>query len=688
MQRLRPIAFWAGINLLLLVAAGTFLWDHWERNSISAQPHQSLPEPVRYDGELGVGIFVHDKKTDAKVAGVFVYTLNDENLSSEIKAHPSYSGFQNWHSILRKFGQRYVTDQNGATRIPRFGPEQYILVEKGDFSSLATRGGLHNKWYYLEPNRKLRVKVVNQSGDPVRHAPVAIQFRNGNPSFTLHNFSSDENGIATIDNLDKIDLTPNWRGQAYVAFFGAGGRFNGIDESFALLTESVLNSGEVTLRIPPTGRIQIQVEGVDQNPDLLPGYVLLHAIPTSDYASDESDHYKFQDRRSANGDFQCAPLGLRYIAEYYYDEYDESYGSAIEFDGPKEEGELVTVKLLAHPPEYWKGVIVNESAEPLDKVGVQTTELLFSSSQIHKASDWTFYRSQGKLKVEAIRPIENQKLLRRVLVLQTHAKGPDGPLYCMLELDPMAKEYDLGQIMLTEMPIAASGLLLSQSDLPIDDLSVKLNALGQDSSIPNSPIFITAGSARVKNDGSFHIYAIGPSDGKYELSVKGPRHESQKIPIQLGTENIEIPLQPHGEFFLRVLVDPEFRLGDLRLKYRSQQSVEWFNLSTIRYNHKEGSGVFLASGEIGTPVRLAVYSSIGETILESRDKFFDPPQPKRPLRFFTLDLRGKLKKISLEILNPKGLRVSGDLVVHTKNHVGKADIIAGFRNICTREAIT
>ncbi len=26
--------------------------------------------------------------------------------------------------------------------------------------------------------------------------------------------------------------------------------------------------------------------------------------------------------------------------------------------------------------------------------------------------------------------------------------------------------------------------------------------------------------------------------------------------------------------------------------------------------------------------------------------------------------------------------------MHTKNHVGKADIFAGFRNICTREAIT
>lgn len=688
MHRLRPIAFWAGINLLFLLVGGAFIWNHWNgstRLAVQAPP----PEPISYDGELGLAIFAHDEKTDARIAGAFVYTMDVDNLPPEVPSPISHGGYQGWYQYLRDYGQKYVTDQHGHTRVPRYGTDQLVLVEKGGYSSLASRRELNQKWFYLKPNRRFKIRVVDQLGKPVAHAPLALQFRTRDHYSVGFTFWSASNGIASLENLDELDLAPDWRGHPCIAFFGVGAQVKEPKDSFVLLTQRVLDCGEATLRIPPTGSVKIELLDSDQKHLLPPGYVTIKAIAFGDNLEKNPDLYRNGSHRSKDGNFEFVALGARLSLEFSYSGYTDGFHELIEFNGPTKAGQILPLKVQFGLPEYWEGKLLDQSGEPLALKVLEVREFCFTSDRILEDNVGIRTDEKGRFRTKTMRMVQDRKAIRRVLALQTQLNGTSEQLYSQIEIDLESVIRDLGEIRMKPFPLAASGKLISDLPTDLEYVGVRLKLLDKQSSKPGSPLFLSS-RGRVRGDGSFQIHAVGPSEGKYQLTVKGngysPRARWEGF--KLGDTGIEIPISPSGEFFLHLLTDPGIDKLSLPMKYEHEGSNEVFNMSIYWKKAKSEGTTWLASGPIHSPLHLMVKSAIGEIVLESRDKTFGIPQSKNLLHFYTLDLRGKLKQVCLELKDPEGLRVSGNLIVHTKNHVGEADIHNGIRNIVTRDAIT
>lgn len=539
---------------------------------------------------------------------------------------------------LVQHGRHASTDAEGVARFPGLRGGGTLGAQRGDYQCMRQLDPLEPGPVRVELVHapRVRVRVVNAQGHPEEGVPVGVRRERGGRDIVR--VRSDANGMARL-----------WfGGQRSGAFVGLA--ILSREPIVAAYSPGAPPAEAIVLTLPPAGTLEVELVDERGASWTRPTEIVAEVSRSTRAELDDAKQpVDFLTCFTSDGRASFLHVGLGLEVRLLV----RSEGRADEVElvhGPRTAGERVGARIvLDRPLPELIGRLLDHERMPVGPAWARGT-----------ARD-----ARGRTRGGCQAFIDREGRFRHALERPWNAEAADGDLVLELEVDagggavwlastPLPRLHpgvnDLGELMLDEMPLVASGRLVDDSGVPVRRATVDF-LLGTVEGNPYSGELVsqltTDALGRFELKKALVAERVGIRVTAEGFALFGP------LEVPLGAAGLELELERGGTIVCRVQSDGNW-MPRLLLE-RGGQRVSM----TVSYS---GTG----TQELG-PLAPGVYTlryddpwsdlqgRIEGIVVEAGMRTLDP-------RLDPLDLRGRMNTVALTVVDAGGHAVPGLVV--------------------------
>jgi len=619
------------------------------------------PFEASFEGDQAVLVRVLLPDGETPAAGAVVFHV-DEREVDEREAMQALQELGDITAVLERVGQRYRADAGGEVRVPLASAHLVLGARTDDafhFQIFPDLEAGEEVVIELQPRSKLEAQVFGTSGRPVAGVPVALMVRAGSMARTMLTVETKgKDGIATIrDFAPLIQIGPLAAAAAEVAL--ALPLAEPVAERIHL---DDLPEEPYLLELPPTGEVIVEVYDVDgERIQLETSVTLAEAVeepergfggfrsgPSAGASQGVAELVKGEAR------FPWVGLGMMLQASVQLPDYPKPITAVA--PGPAAEGRVVRLRLQPDTAaSVLAGRVVDERGEPIRSTELNLIYEVESGGS--NSTNWSSLETdeQGRFRYPLEEPVMRQEGSRS---LQLNLPGENwGEALARLELD-LATAYppgvtELGDLMLTELPLLAAGQVIGPSGEPVAEADIMLqwkHYYGDDDWYWNHDWRVRT---TCDAEGRFELRGRPSDEDAEELQVQASAdgYREAGAPFYPGETGLLIQLGAGGSLAGRVLADEGLDLDELQVSFVREAEGGGTN------SHGAGvdeDGSFRWSSLEPGPGRVEVVPNNEEEPVFVADGIVIAPGENADPRLDPIDLRGLLKSIKLEFVDEDG----------------------------------
>ncbi|MCZ6597243.1 MAG: hypothetical protein O7B99_06380 [Planctomycetota bacterium] len=578
--------------------AARTLVEESEPETVATERPEPETEPPLEDG---IEILVVHQETGAAVPQADIYFLNPQSLAmDEVMLEFQVEGL-NFEKLLRVYGRRFRADDEGRLFVPRGTDVALVAGSKGDLWGMTQLDTGMDEPIRLElgADPSVEVHVVDTLGNPVAGVPVALRMKRkgaqggmqgGVPD--LNKVLTDRSGKAVISRFRRILEEMNDGARDWVPHVAIT----------AMLAEPVeqeidpddLPADPIVLVMPPTGEVEILLEGFDGEPFTKQAFVMLSP------ASNEADEARPARAMMGQGGamamaedgrvlFSHVGLGLQLAVVAGTMESNEPVEESI--DGPVSAGQRVTLRLaLTSDAPVLVARLLDEDGEPFRETVVQIS-LWQQQASGGSSSQNSGLRTDENGLVRM--PLRDDEVAPGDTRTVTFAMTPDAGTELGARLDLSwtlpPGETDLGDVVLRPKPLLVSGTVTDQDGDPIAGAGVRLHRVSWVNPDDGEVRWTRIRQARTSSggDGGFEVHGWIENERMAVSAEHASFRSGERVEVRAGTKGVRLQLEGAGRIAGRLLVDPGIEPGRHVQVHLADPAGETVN--TRRSNQKDGA---------------------------------------------------------------------------------------------------
>lgn len=464
------------------------------------EPSPRSPGPVLEAPREGEEVHLSCADPAVPLGGAIVVWI-DAAERERMRASRAELDLTDLDALVQAAGRRYRADARGIVRVPRNASGATLIASVGgtwgerDLPPSSFRRTRPAR-LELEPDRALVVRVVDAAGRPQADVPVAVRWRRGLPG------AVEDGGLGSYEA---------WRGTtsgpAGEASIPHAQRFHARAEDdangsastcalrlrlpleppveFELGTE--LPDGPVTLVLPPTGRVIVQLprESVPATLGLL--------TPAQQRRRQADFHYHWDEVQATAPQhvFEHVGLGLELVAVARWDGLAAELARPIH--GPERAGQEVIGRIEANDEPVFSGSVVDEDGRAVEHERLSASIWCTGEGGGGSIGLALQTRVGGAFQFTLPRNSSDSAQIPRALRARLAGAGREpgsGSIQLVIERlqdgEPSARAMvelgpeldlprtELGQLVLSKPPMIASGVVVDERGEPVPDARVQL----------------------------------------------------------------------------------------------------------------------------------------------------------------------------------------------------------------------
>ncbi|MGB0952032.1 MAG: hypothetical protein ACPG31_02290 [Planctomycetota bacterium] len=640
-----------------------------ERDSAETSEEPTILAAPNIEGR-GLDLLVVEYSTDLPVANAVVWVS---------AARTRYSAGRDLLQFLRTEGEAYRVDGEGKLRIPAswggrllagqadglWGSMNLTLPEFGDTAILR-----------LAPARALQVSVVNHEGKGLENVAVGL-FGSpyGNISL-LRKAYTDEAGVAWIPQANDPAL--RMRGTANFWVDTVTPKL--IPPSMTYPLAEMPQRSLLQLESP--AGLAVQLQGLEGKPLLAKRTVtLVRAMEDGSPAGRANPSIRAgsaSDPSTGKVRFDGLEPGVPLVMQVAFLEGGKTEDQYLEALQPGEQREIVVRQGVGVPEmrlrlvdNMGKPFAVKEMAcslyQPLPnypnfpKKSAQTTD---ADGVMHfPLADGSLERDGFELEDRYLNvrwTDEKQGLVYEARV-DLHREFETG-------------EHDLGDVVLSHLPLLVAGTVVDEQGMPVPDAQVYLRLAeitrSEDVVHHHSPQR-TDGGQFTDADGAFRFHGEA-LEGEYDLEVRKGDAHADKHPVRAGQEGVRVVLNEGRMLAGRIRLPEELQSKRATLVFfqpteQDPDALNWEMEVTDSY------GFFRQAGLEAAPGRLAICLGTGypnEHLLELEDVHPWLPGEAGDPRLLDIDLRDSFRSFHVRAVDAAGASITSAEFVQARKTSG------------------
>jgi carboxypeptidase family protein len=644
--------------------------------STPSNPGKFLPA---YKGENGLTVFVVDRETQGGVAHADVYALDPREFS--LPSDSVESKGLTW--ILHEYGHHYQTGADGKTRIVKPSPGGMIYAELDGRSGL--RRGLQAEGNQVNVEiytvRPFEVKVLDAEGKAVAKVPVILGFVSEGSFQHILTRSTGSDGI-----LSFSDLFPYLDGaQEIDALFVELGipvsPLNAADLQRTILSEKILQSGRLTLTMPPVG--QVRVSMIDGLGKALPMVGTIALRPTQKIDGQFQLNSRKRETTNGTAEFRFVGLGAPLRAAYYLQ--GRGAPTSVTFFGPNSAGAWAEANIVYSDKADLTGVILDPEGNLLKNQTIGYSESISFEIGHSQSRSGTRTDDHGRFRLELHKHPPEKKVSKHLIqfTLEMESLGKCSAEFELPNSVPPGP-YDLGNITLRPEPILLEGHVYTQTGEPVADARIQLSTPmdpGTKSPRYNSP---RSQSTKTDQTGAFQLQSLPPKANNFFLWISADGFDTLHQEVTLNTSGLEFRLTEaaHLQGYLQFDEGMEGKGISIQLLNDTQalraKIIPDSNSSLLRFSFESHANVSTV---------LEIKTELGEVIYRSGTLILPSGEVSRPPDLQPLDLRGVLHAFTIQVQNARGLPATASITMDSPNGFTQSRNVKGELTLLAVEPI-
>ncbi len=619
-------------------------------------PRETL-EAEQWDGVL---LRVIEKASGLPIAGARVQVVEHREARRRARqeGRPDPRSPYEW---LPRYGQTALCDESGELQLPRFQGRLLVSAAGPGLYGVLRLDAEVSEEQVIEllPDRQLAIQVIDQSGQPLAGVPVGLVCRQERRRQIIWSGRSDADGELLASHL-QIYL-PGWAMSSQLEsefLFPQRDRL-----AFPFSLENLPEDG-LAMHMPPTGQVEVSLGYADGSDLLAPAKINLQV--TGAVGGKRSTDLPPQNRLSVAKEIGPDKTIIPFIGLDLRLQADVRSGPhkfrKREFAGPRSGGELVRLRLeVDSRVAAIVGRAVDASGEPL-----QDTEL-----------ELGFIWGEVVERRKTVRTDSNGLFEYAVTLGKRRPEGLFGELRrgqeesaftARVELESFAggRRLDLGDVPFLSAEVYARGRVFDDRERPVNSFRAWIEKFVPERRRGGQSQWVRDPEMSVVQGTEGRVQIRGRSRGEYRIRVAAPGHlNPEPLALAAGRE-FEVRLLRGARMAAEVLVDEWLPGNAIRILAQTDE------LPPIRQNHiLRGRGERRSFAFPTLPAGLVNLSFFLRTenqeLLRLPGLETQEGEEVEDDRLNSIDLRGRLNRIRVELRNATGQRprrAGAKLLVH------------------------
>jgi Carboxypeptidase regulatory-like domain len=616
-----------------------------------------------YTGPDALTIQVLSADTKLPVADADVYIIDLEVVSQKQVEEAAERWNTGYYQMLRTYGHHYRCNRDGVVSVPRPKDFPLVLAEKGDSNALRNtpRSGTSKVKLYLRFNRTLAVTVVDASGFPQAGIPVASLMEDSVMRHTNFTLVTDASGRVVFEYVDSLLDSGSKNGIQFVELGFPMAEEMKTEDQRVELSKSVVERGEVTLRLPPMGSVRIRVLDDQNEPYLGPGMITLNE-------RDPAKGY-FKNIRISSpltegvAEFAHVGLGTHLQAAFKARRSDDEEYTT--FAGPTRSGEPIEASLTRAGRIVVTGTLLIPNGRALAEKSalfssLEKTTLGLSPSIIGSHSDKVQTDSVGRFRYEMPLPSIEGSQSSYTLEIKVELED-EGELSVTVDIPESwpTGEHDLGKLNLRPGKILLAGRVIGPDGEAVGGANIGLAAAGISASGQETWTVAPLLKTQTDADGNFTLLGSPPEAPAYRVQISAGGYESFELEVELGQQDLELVLSKYAVLsgsirFGGGISDRDvmaFMLLDGEPEYVDLFGSGDPTLATLRFH-----------GKSKIPYAFEVRSMLGETVFRLENVVLQSGTITKPPELQPLDLSALFHTLHIRVENRLGETIDAEIL--------------------------
>jgi len=586
----------------------------------------------------------------AEVMVLDMGVVDESTLQMQMMQQPDFE------SLFEDFGVIYRTNKEAKVMIP-YPEGNFLLAGRTNthFDFTLSADTVDDQLeLVIKRVALLRIHVVDERGVAVEGAPVGLRMKEDMFQQDMMRNYTNEKGWTNL-RLFQLLLDRVEAGTTYAAIMGL---FKEPVEKAVDLRD--LPEDGVQLVMPDAGSMTVTV--VDQEGNPVEEYVgVLLNIIDPNAAPQEDEMFEQQDfvDTTQSGRLTIPRIGFDLNIEVKATTMNEILSGTVTIEGPTRSHPHVDVEVqIGMEAAVIRGRLVNSEGKPGPNITLRSrmkeeyengSSSTGGSVRTDEEGYFQIKLDQAELQAGATRTL--------TLVMKATRKKPERDVVVDLSRNFPPGVTDLGNVMVTTPPLAASGTVLKPDGTPLREAEVRLERHRTYGTDPDDFHWDSIFESRVHTDKDGHFSMAGRFEpGQYRLQVSSSRYPNVHQPVRLGEEGLEITMVAGGGLTGVLLLDKEIprREISLRLERHMDGVTDSDMVSSFGIN-VETSGKFQHRGLTpGTYDLVLSCDDSDEEFFRQDNIIINLSDDGESTDVGQIDLRGQLRTFRLDFRDEEG----------------------------------
>jgi hypothetical protein len=449
-----------------------------------------------------------------------------------------------YEAILERLsdkGMTWFSDAEGKVQLTIPEGSFYLVAKSGElyaelYRNHATDGAIY--WLQLHQDHELRVRVVDERGEPLANFPLALDFERSNFTQRLAQFTSDASGLAILDHVEARLPSQDAANRLLVR----------AEAPFREAPELVLDlqnfPEELLYQVPPFASVTL---------------VPMRADGESGWSEETflQRHQAQQDQWTEIFGAEARPdMGMGSVTAFHGEADYPFIGLGLELDagvqfgigriptvktfsGPWRAGEnlrVVVQEVHANPLLVFRAV--NDSGEPFAHADVDLHFRLTGANFNYQMSDRINLDADGRGECPiSIGQGENVSG-SLVIDLNLPVVSPDLRAQIQMEQELAPGPHDVGDVVFSQGPLLCSGQVVNRAGEPVPGVRLRLmyQTAGGFWQTINRQVY------PVDEQAQFAIHGDPPSEDLL-LVARHPSYPDQEMEVRAGSQGVSLVME-------------------------------------------------------------------------------------------------------------------------------------------------
>ena len=633
-----------------------------EFTASEAPPEPKYGEPV----EEGILVTVVDGITGERLPGAEVMVIDpDMGEDADLELEFEFVSGLDLRWMFTKYGLIYKTDDQAQVRIPEQAKEVFLAGRTDTLFSFHTIPYAESITLSLTPPTLIAVEVVDDQGNPVAGAPVAIRARSNFGPTSMVKASTDAQGKADLEVIDLLRIFAS-DDSSMTSYLGETEFYVALEVLAPTPVEAWISfdrlpTTPIQLVMPECGQVGVEVldkDGVRSTKKYMIGLSIYdpsqaEEIEAQPLLQEQVSEYliKFTSKGAAR--FSLVAFDQQLQAKVT--SQDEEFVATLVKSGPVRDGGLVVFRLSPEGPyPSFSGRIVNTE-------GAAAPKLEFST-QLRRTGSFKDSHEGGQLKTDADgrfsmtldhMPVAGDNLQWTITLAATRKK-PARSVSVDLSGYLEVQLHELGDLVIGEPTFLASGRVLDPDGAPLAGAYVSVESIDFDRELTGGEYWNpTSVMTSTDFEGNF-ILRGNLDDSRHRATVKNYEFFPATQQFEIGATDLELRMGNawlvQGQIILDDGIDAtelEVVLSDVDQGLRSLDYSQYMSLQL--------DGSFQFDEQSVGPKTLTLRSQAD--ILYSKDITLGPAGGAMDLE--PIDLTGQFHSIVLHVKDEEGEYIYG-----------------------------